>query len=315
MATTTIDILKSNMSGLASQVAQLRAILDASTLDGQHSSYSNADVITEKDTVDPKDKIIAELQEKNRKLEYRLGFLIRAYDEKFGGEPVVVNIKVQKVTKPVQKSEELYPENNKTTTAIDAPKKIAKPNNFPATNVELTTEIVDPLPDPSKVDLRIGRILSVKRHPDADSLYVEQIDLGEEKPRTVVSGLVGKIEMSDMEGRLIVIICNLKPAKMRGIESQAMVLAATSKEGKVELIDAPEGSKPGDRAMFEGYSGIPDTQLNPKKKIFESIQPHLRTDGSFRAGYIIPDGSNKFCPLTTASGVCCTQTAVGASLK
>lgn len=85
--------------------------------------------------------------------------------------------------------------------------------------------------DVSRLDFKIGRILSVERHPDADSLYVEQsecfkivslrqlhlislaVDLGEDKPRTVCSGLVAHVAMDSMMNRLVVILCNLKPVK------------------------------------------------------------------------------------------------------
>lgn len=77
------------------------------------------------------------------------------------------------------------------------------------------------------MDIRVGKIVEISRHPDADALYVEKIDLGEEKPRTVVSGLVNFVPIEQMENRLVVVLCNLKPAKMRGIESNGMVLCAS----------------------------------------------------------------------------------------
>lgn len=74
--------------------------------------------------------------------------------------------------------------------------------------------------DISRLDLRIGRIIEVSKHPDADALYVEKMDLGEEKPRTIVSGLVNHYAVDEMKNRLVVVFCNLKPAKMRGILSE-----------------------------------------------------------------------------------------------
>ncbi len=67
----------------------------------------------------------------------------------------------------------------------------------------------------------------IEKHPDADSLYVEQIDVGEAAPRTVVSGLAGKIPMAELDGALVVVVCNLKPANMRGVKSEAMLMAAS----------------------------------------------------------------------------------------
>lgn len=86
----------------------------------------------------------------------------------------------------------------------------------------VTEEIV-----PSKLDIRIGKIVDISKHPEADSLYVEKIDVGEEHPRTIVSGLVKYIPIEEMQNKMVVVLCNLKPAKMRGIESQGMVLCAS----------------------------------------------------------------------------------------
>ena len=68
------------------------------------------------------------------------------------------------------------------------------------------------MPPVQKLDLRVGLVKSVKKHPDADSLYVEEIDVGEEKPRTVVSGLVKFFGEADIQDKLVVLLCNLKPA-------------------------------------------------------------------------------------------------------
>ncbi|CAK1542218.1 unnamed protein product [Leptosia nina] len=133
---------------------------------------------------------------------------------------------------------------------------------------------------PSRLDIRVGRIVEVSRHPDADALYVEKIDLGEEEPRTIVSGLVNFVPIEEMQGRDVVVLCNLKPAKMRGVESKGMVLCASVDEPKqVEPLLPPQDSKPGDRIVIEGYeNGEPDEVLNPKKKVWEKLQPDLKTN-------------------------------------
>lgn len=108
----------------------------------------------------------------------------------------------------------------------------------------------------AKLDIRIGKVVDVKRHPDADSLYVETIDAGEAAPRTVVSGLVKFLQPEELQDKLVVLLCNLKPASMRGIKSAAMVLCASDADHtKVELLIPPEGSKPGDRVVVEGQQG------------------------------------------------------------
>ena len=65
------------------------------------------------------------------------------------------------------------------------------------------------------------------QHPDADSLYVETVDLGNDEERTVVSGLAGLVPMEQLQDRLGVFLCNLKPVKMRGVESKAMLMCAS----------------------------------------------------------------------------------------
>ena len=104
-------------------------------------------------------------------------------------------------------------------------------------------------PNPGMIDLRVGLIRKAEKHPDADSLYVSHIDVGEEKERIVCSGLVKYIPLEEMQNRKVVCVCNLKEVKMRGIMSQAMVLAASepvegdAEKEKVELVIPPEGAK------------------------------------------------------------------------
>ncbi|XP_043829376.1 aminoacyl tRNA synthase complex-interacting multifunctional protein 1 isoform X2 [Dromiciops gliroides] len=162
--------------------------------------------------------------------------------------------------------------------------------------------------DVSLLDLRIGCIISAKKHPDADSLYVEEVDVGEKAPRTVVSGLVKYVPLDQMQNRMVILLCNLKPAKMRGVVSQAMLMCASSPE-KVEILDPPSGSVPGDRITFEGFPGEPEKELNPKKKIWEQIQPDLLTNNQCVATY-------KGVPFEVkGKGVCRAQTMSNSGIK
>lgn len=138
--------------------------------------------------------------------------------------------------------------------------------------------------DISRIDLRIGKIVDVQKHPDADSLYVEKIDVGEPAPRTVISGLVKHVPIEEMQNRLVCVMCNLKPVKMRGILSEGMVMCASTPE-KVEVLIPPSNAVPGDLVHCEGYNRKPDAQLNPKKKIFETVAPDLATNDQFVACY------------------------------
>ncbi|KAI9560791.1 hypothetical protein GHT06_011743 [Daphnia sinensis] len=131
--------------------------------------------------------------------------------------------------------------------------------------------------DIGRIDLRIGKIVAVKKHPDADSLYVEEVDLGEEKTRTIVSGLVKHVPIEEMQNRIAVFMCNLKPAKMRGITSEGMLMCASTSD-KVEILLPPNGAVPGDLVEADGYVRCPDPVLNPKKKIWETVAPDLKTN-------------------------------------
>mmetsp|Transcript_15113 Transcript_15113/g.21091 ORF Transcript_15113/g.21091 Transcript_15113/m.21091 type:complete len:422 (+) Transcript_15113:99-1364(+) len=164
--------------------------------------------------------------------------------------------------------------------------------------------------DVSRLDIRVGKIVEVKKHPDAESLYVEKIDLGEATgPRQIVSGLVKFVPIEQMQDRMVVVLCNLKPAKLRGVESQGMVLAASNEEHtSVELLTVPEGTKIGERVTFEGYGGNPDPVLNPKLKIFEAVAPGLSTDANRVATY-------KGTPFKTSTGVVTVASLTNAHIK
>jgi len=163
--------------------------------------------------------------------------------------------------------------------------------------------------DISRIDIRIGKIVKVERHKDAESLYVEQIDLGEEKPRTIVSGLVKFVPIEEMQDRLVAVVCNLKPAKLRGILSEGMVLAASNADHtQVELLNPPSDAKPGERVVFDGYSGEPDKELNPKQKVWEAIQPELLTTEDCTAVW-------KGIPFKTSGGVLKVKSIAKGTIK
>ena len=87
------------------------------------------------------------------------------------------------------------------------------------------------------LDLRIGTVISAEPHPNADRLMVLKVDLGSEE-RQLVAGIRGHYSPDELTGRQIVVVANLKPAKLRGIESQGMILAASTDDQLVIL--APE---------------------------------------------------------------------------
>jgi methionyl-tRNA synthetase len=86
-----------------------------------------------------------------------------------------------------------------------------------------------------KLDLRVGTVTEAGDHPNADRLIVLQVDLGSEQ-RQIVAGLKAWIEPETMVGKQVVVVANLAPRKMRGLESQGMLLAGSDMSG--------EGDKP-----------------------------------------------------------------------
>ena len=171
-------------------------------------------------------------------------------------------------------------------------------------------------PSPAMIDLRVGFIQKAERHPNADSLYMSTIDMGDEEgPRIVCSGLVNYVPIEEMQKRYVIVVANLKPVTMRGVKSCAMVLCASNKDdGVVEFVNPPQGSKPGDKIFFEGYNGVPEKQLNPKKKIWEAVQPKFTTTENFEVTYT-EEGKPPAFLVNEKGEKCKNSTVVGASVS
>ena len=88
-----------------------------------------------------------------------------------------------------------------------------------------------------KLDLRVGRIVEVQDHPNADKLYVLKVDMGDEV-RQLVGGLKAHYTKEELLNKVIVVVANLQPKKLRGIESQGMLLAAD--DGQTVAILSPD---------------------------------------------------------------------------
>lgn len=157
----------------------------------------------------------------------------------------------------VQKGEPLFPRIEVTEageTVIAATKKsAAKPVKAETVKAEVKKEVKSApvaadeitIEDFAKIDLRVATIISAERVPKTDKLVKLQVKIGDEE-RTIVSGIAQHYEAEDLVGRNVIVIANLKPAKLRGIESRGMLLAASDGEGNLVLADAPgiaSGSK------------------------------------------------------------------------
>ena len=124
-----------------------------------------------------------------------------------------------------------------------------------------TTDVsVDPF---SNVELRVVKILSVEDHPNAEALYVLKVDSGEAEPRTVCAGLKKYLTPEELIGKTGVLVANLKPALLRGVASQGMLLAAEGLDGKLSLVN-PESAQPGDSITAEGLNSNPKQQITLK---------------------------------------------------
>ncbi|MBP9943276.1 MAG: methionine--tRNA ligase [Desulfomicrobium sp.] len=139
---------------------------------------------------------------------------------------------------PVAERSNLFPRQDLEQREEKAaePKK-AKPekDQKPAAKIEMACPDCIEFEDFAKVDLRVGTVLEVTPHPEADRLLVLKVDAGEDNPRQVVAGIAEFFKPEELVGRQVVVVFNLKPRKLRGMVSQGMVLAV-KKEGGLALL-------------------------------------------------------------------------------
>jgi methionyl-tRNA synthetase len=112
---------------------------------------------------------------------------------------------------------------------------------------EGVTSFID-ITDFTKVDLRVGEVLTAERIPKADKLLLLTVDIGEEKPRQILAGIAQYYDPEQLLRRKIAVVANLQPRKLRGYESQGMLLAASvGDEGKPVIAtfteDVPNGAR------------------------------------------------------------------------
>jgi tRNA-binding EMAP/Myf-like protein len=243
----------------------------------------------------------------------------------------------------IDKNTEVKPAAAAPTEGTDKPKKDKAPKQ------PKTPKAAPPAAPltPAVIDLRVGHILRAVEHPNADTMYVSTIAMGDPEGaehteidaqtgkvvRTVCSGLKAYVPLAEMQDRKIVVVANLKPANLRSIKSAAMVLAASPKpeEGAdphspdrtIELVQPPEGSEAGDKVYFEGWpygeGKGPEKQLNPKKKMWEALQPGFYTTEdlvvAFDAGMSEMEGSGKGELVVEGKGKCTVKSLKGAIVR
>ncbi|KAL3913345.1 MAG: hypothetical protein SGILL_006530 [Bacillariaceae sp.] len=175
-----------------------------------------------------------------------------------------------------------------------------------------------PVEDVRRVAFRSATIVEAGPHPEADSLLVCKVDCGdktedgEQELRTVVAGLAGKIPTEKMAGKKVVAVTNLKPAKMRGIESTAMLLAASKGEGDdevVELLNVSGDVPNGELLNVEGMDASePDAMMKSKGalKAFDRVKASLKASADGSAIWLDEEG--KPHQLLTSAGAVITET-------
>src|SRR3989338_2153401 len=109
----------------------------------------------------------------------------------------------------------------------------------------MTTKI--PYSDFEKLDLKVGKILEVKDHPNADKLYILTVDLAEEKPRQILAGLKPYYKKEELLNKKAIFITNLEPRNIRGLESDGMILAADDSQGNVIFLTPEKNIKEGSK--------------------------------------------------------------------
>eukprot|EP00898_Chlorokybus_atmophyticus_P000059 jgi/Chlat1/1053/Chrsp110S01561 len=145
------------------------------------------------------------------------------------------------------------------------------------------------------LDIRVGRIIKAWKHPDADGLYVEEVEVGEDEPRTIVSGLVKYVPVEEMQDRKVVVLCNLKPRNMRGVKSNGMLMAASdAAHENVELLNPPADAPVGERIGF-GDQALEAAWPPNKVQKQKAWEKELRTSADKVAFF-------KDLPFTTSAG-------------
>jgi aminoacyl tRNA synthase complex-interacting multifunctional protein 1 len=170
------------------------------------------------------------------------------------------------------------------------------------------------IPDICKLEFKVGVITKVWVHESADKLYCEEIDIGEEQPRQIASGLRHHFSLEEMLGQRLIVISNLKPKNLVGFKSHGMVLCAakTVDETKevVEFVEPPIDATIGETITFDGLP-LPNPvapNVVEKKKIFPTAAAGMMANDEGIAHW------NGHTFMTTA-GPCRTRTITNSPLR
>eukprot|EP01068_Selenidium_serpulae_P004955 Selendium_serpulae@DN3812_c3_g1_i1.p1 len=154
----------------------------------------------------------------------------------------------------------------------------------PVTAPKASTE--RPVEDVTRLNIVVGVVTKIWKHPDSDKLFCEEIDIGEEKPRPIGSGLAQHMTTDALLNQKVLVLANLKQKPLAGYPSHGMVLCSEAND-KIEFLRPHPDSKIGERVSIEGLSGEADAELTAKKNrdAFMAVKNDLRTSASGVAMY------------------------------
>jgi aminoacyl tRNA synthase complex-interacting multifunctional protein 1 len=181
-----------------------------------------------------------------------------------------------------------------------------------ASKTETPLEDAEDQPDICKLEFKVGVITKVWTHENADKLYCEEIDVGEEEPRQIASGLRPHFSLEQMQGQRLLVMSNLKAKNLVGFKSNGMVLCAaqTKDDGteKVEFVEPPEGAAIGEVITFEGLPAprpVSAAQVE-KRKVLQACADGLKTTEECLAawnGHVFMTSAGPCKAKTIAGGV------------
>jgi methionine--tRNA ligase beta chain len=143
----------------------------------------------------------------------------------------------------------------------------------------------DNIPDVSKLDIRVGKMVSIVENLESEKLYNEEIDIGNGEIRKIASGLKGRVDINELRDSMVVVITNLKERTLCGWPSHGMILCANGSDGSVEPLRPPEGSQAGDQVFIGDFPRQPVQQLNPKKNPWDNVKEDFVVNASKTAVY------------------------------
>jgi len=150
------------------------------------------------------------------------------------------------------------------------------------------------------LDIRVGKFNKAWKHPEADKLYVEEVDVGEPEVRQICSGLVGYVAEEELQGRLVVVLCNLKARNMVGVKSFGMLMAASDEShSMVELVRRTPPRIPLCWKLILACVSLP--QLSPPSDA--KIGERIRFGDAPQTG---PDSENKCVAVGAEAAFCVT---------